>query len=97
MCIRDRAYYDIVVNGEKAFTLGIGEGTSATLQWKKYQPPYVDGYPQKPAYNRLELVTGGKAYYPTTLTDGDTVTNGVKYDETVLRGKNCLLYTSRCV
>ena len=84
-----KAYYDIVVNGEKAFTLGIGEGTSATLQWKKYQPPYVDGYPQKPAYNRLELVTGGKTYYPETVTDSDgTETNGFKSHEIVLNGKN---------
>ena len=84
-----KAYYDIVVNGEKAFTLGVGEGTSATLQWKKYTPPHIDGQPDKEPFNRLELVTAKGTYYPTKLTELDgTVTNGFKFNEVVLRAQN---------
>ena len=84
-----KAYYDIVVNGEKAFTLGVGEGTSATLQWKKYTPPHIDGQPDKEPFNRLELVTAKSTYYPTKLTELDgTVTNGFKFNEVVLRAQN---------
>ena len=84
-----KAYYDIVVNGEKAFTLGVGEGTSATLQWKKYTPPHIDGQPDKEPFNRLELVTAKGTYYPTKLTELDgTVTNGFKFNEEVLRAQN---------
>ena len=84
-----KAFYDIVVNGEKAFTLGVGEGTSVTVQWKYYMPPYIDGRPNPTPVYRLELVTAKGTYHPTTLKELDgTVTNGFKFDEIVLSGQN---------
>lgn len=84
-----KAYYDIVVNGEKAFTLGVGEESSVTVQWKRYTPPHIDGQPDKDPGYRMELVTSKGTYYPTILTDMDGMrTNGFKFDELVLAGQN---------
>ncbi|WP_195986006.1 GLUG motif-containing protein, partial [Clostridium sp. D33t1_170424_F3] len=82
-----KAYYDFVVNGEKAFTLGLEEGKTATVQWKKYQPPYIDGKPTPDPYLRLEIrLPSGKSFYPTYLTELDgTKYNGFKHNEIELK------------